>query len=117
MIRGYMIISIELIGGDNVGNSIFYYWLVFIKMIGGGGGMIVVEYFMKSFGYGNDYLIIVVMKEFCIYVLEWMEKKFLFEIICWSYGILDISVYLNYLRDFIIKKELEFVVNESKIYF
>lgn len=82
MIRGYMIISIELIGGDNVGNSIFYYWLVFIKMIGGGGGMIVVEYFMKSFGYGNDYLIIVVMKEFCIYVLEWMEEKFLFEIIC-----------------------------------
>ena len=114
--RGHTKISTESTGGDNVGNSTSYHRSVFTKTIGGGGGTTVVEHSTKSSGHGNDHPITAVTKESRIHVPEWMEKKSSPETTRRSHGTSDISVHLNYPRDFTTKKEPEPVANESKIH-
>lgn len=113
--RGHTTISTESTGGNNHGNSTSYHRSVFTKTIGGDGGTTVVEHSTKSFGRGDDHPITAVTKESRIHVPEWMEEKPSPESTRRSHGTSDISVHLNYPRDFTPKKEPEPVANESRI--
>lgn len=114
--RGHTTISTGSTGGDNHGNSTSYHRSVFTKTIGGGGGTTVVEHSTKSFGRGDDHPITAVTKESRIHVPEWMEEKPSAETTPQNHGTSDISVHLNYPRDFTPKKEPEPVANESRIH-